>query len=81
MSQVQASNPFKQQFVTMKFPENSAGVMSIESFNLQEDEFGLVDLPRNLQGAAEAHGLYVVDRAQAEAESKAAKKAAKAAAK
>lgn len=54
------NNPFAQQMVKMKFPPNSGGVMTIEGFSLTADKNGIVELPKNLVKAAEAHGLTVV---------------------
>ena len=55
-------NPFKEQFVTMKFPEGSGGVMAISGFNLEGDEHGCVDIPTKHVSEAESHGLYRADR-------------------
>ncbi len=57
------NNPFTQQMVKMRFPPGSAGVMSIEGFNLTADKNGVVELPKNLVKAAESHGLTVVSAA------------------
>lgn len=53
------SNPFEDQYVFMAFPAGSSGTLSISGFLLTADENGLVKLPKNLQRAAESHGLTI----------------------
>lgn len=50
-------NQFQQSMVRMKIPEGMGPSVSISGFNLEADEKGTIEVPKNLVAVLKDHGL------------------------
>lgn len=68
-----AKNPFRTDFVRMKFPDTMSPNISIAGHLLEADETGVIEVPKAFVGDCKAHGLFEAPEPAAEAQKPPAK--------